>query len=160
VTKPFSLAFKQKMLARLTGRDAVSARQLAAETGLRQQTLSRWVQDASTLPVMAATRPRRDWSIDEKIRILASASALTGTALQDLLAREGLVLADYEQWRLALSDDGRTSLTTTKRMRALERELLRKERALAEVAALLVLKKKVRAVEADEDVAADGPHEP
>jgi hypothetical protein len=41
VTKPFSLAFKQKMVARLTGKDAVSARQLAPETGLRQQTLSR-----------------------------------------------------------------------------------------------------------------------
>ena len=37
MTKPFSLAFKQKMMARLTGKDAVSARQLALETGLRQQ---------------------------------------------------------------------------------------------------------------------------
>ena len=159
MTKPFSLAFKQKMLARLTGSDAVSARQLAAETGLRQQTLSRWVQDASTLPVMAATRLRREWSIDEKIRILASASALTRAELQDLLAREGVVLADYEQWRLALRDDGRASLTTTKRIRALERELTRKERALAEVAALLVLKKKVQVVAEGEDVAEDEGHE-
>jgi transposase len=61
VTKPFSLAFKQKMMARLTGKDAVSARQLALETGLRQQTLSRWLQEASSLPIMPAKRPRRDW---------------------------------------------------------------------------------------------------
>ena len=77
------------MVARLTGRDAVSARQLALETGLRQQTLSRWVQEASSLPVMPAKRPRRDWSIEEKIRILAKASPLTGTALTDFLRDEG-----------------------------------------------------------------------
>ena len=80
VTKPFSLAFKQKMLARMTGTDAVSARQLAMETGLRQQTLSRWRQEASSLPVMAAKRARRDWSIEDEIRILAKASLLTGAA--------------------------------------------------------------------------------
>jgi transposase len=160
VTKPFSLAFKQKMMARLTGKDAVSARQLALETGLRQQRLSRWLHEASSLPVMPATRPRRDWSIEEKIRILAKASTLTGAELRDLLQREGVLQAEYEQWRLGLSDAGRASLATTKRIRALERELARKEKALAEAAALLVLKKKLQAVQEDEDVDTDEEHEP
>ena len=66
------------MLNRLTGKDAVSARQLSLETGLRQQTLSRWLQEASSLSVMPAKRPMRTWSIDEKIRILAKGSKLTG----------------------------------------------------------------------------------
>jgi transposase len=143
VTRPFSLAYKQKMLDRLTGKDAVSARQLSLETGLRQQTLSRWLQDACSLSGMPSKRQTRDWSIDEKIRILAKAGTLTGAELTDLLEREGLVLAEYEQWRLALAEEGRASLATTKRIRALERELARKEKALAEAAALLVLKKKV-----------------
>jgi transposase len=90
VTKPFSLAFRQKMVTRLTGKDAVCARQLALETGLRQQTLSRWLQEASTLPVRPAKCPRRDWSIEEKIRILATASTVTGAELTDLLQREGV----------------------------------------------------------------------
>ena len=154
MTKPFSLAFKQKMVARLTGKDAVSAPQLALETGLRQQTLSRWLQEASSLPVMPAKRPRRDWSIEEKIRILATASTLTSGELTDLLQREGVLQAEYEQWRLALSDEGRASLATTKRIRGLERELARKEKALAEAAALLALKKSP-ALEEDEDAATD-----
>jgi transposase len=160
VTKPFSLAFRQKMVARLTGRDAVSARQLALETGLPQQTLSRWLQEASSLPVMSAKRPRRDWSIEEKIRILANASTLTGAELADFLQREGVLQAEYEQWRLALGEEGRASLATMKRIRALERELARKEKALAEAAALLVLKKKLQALEEDEDVDTDEEHEP
>jgi hypothetical protein len=48
------------MVTRLIGKDAVSARQLSLETGLRQQTLSGWLPEASTLPVMPAKRPRRD----------------------------------------------------------------------------------------------------
>jgi transposase len=159
VTKPFSLAFKQKMVARLTGKDAVSARQLALETGLRQQTLSQWLQEASSLPVMPAKRPRRDWSIEEKIRILAMASPLTGTELADLLAHEGVLQAEYELWRLSLSEEGRATVATTKRIRALERELARKEKALAEAAALLVLKKKLQALEEDEDTDTGEEHE-
>jgi transposase len=147
------------MVARLIGRDAVSARQLAFETGLRQQTLSRWLQETSSLPVMAAKRPRRDWSIEEKIRVLAEASTLTGAELADLLAREGVLAAEYEQWRLALSDEGRASVATLKRIRALERELARKEKALAEAAALLVLKKKVQGLLEDEDDDTDEEHE-
>jgi transposase len=160
VTRPFSLAYKQKMLDRLTGKDAVSARQLSLETGLRQQTLSRWLQDAYSLSVMPPKRPTRRWSIDEKIRILAKAGRLTGAELTDLLEREGLLLAEYEQWRLALAEEGRAALATTKRMRALERELARKEKALAEAAALLVLKKKVNRLWAAEDDGTDEASEP
>jgi transposase-like protein len=133
------------MVARLTGKDAVSARQLALETGLRQQTLSRWLQEASSLPIMPAKRPRRDWSIEEKIRVLAAASTLTRGELADFLQREGVLQADYEQWRVALGEEGRASVATMKRIRTLERELARKEKALAEAAALLVLKKNLQA---------------
>lgn len=143
------------MVARLTGKDAMSARQLAFETGLRQQTLSRWLQEASSLPVMPTKRPRREWSIDEKIRILARASALSGAELSDLLKREGVLQAEYEQWRQALGEEGRASVASTKRIRTLERELARKEKALAEAAALLVLKKKLQTLEEDEDVDTD-----
>jgi transposase len=148
------------MVTRLTGADAVSARQLAMETGVRQQTLSRWLQQASSLPLMAAKDSKRQKGLDEKIRILAAGSRLTGPALREFLAREGVLLAEYEQWRLALDEDGRASLATTKRIRGLERELARKEKALAEAAALLVLKKKLQALEEDEDSDTDEEHEP
>jgi hypothetical protein len=109
---------------------------------------------------MPAKRPTRNWSIEEKIRILAKGSALTGAELTGFLQREGVLQAEYEQWRLALGDEGRAGVATTKRIRALERELARKEKALAEAAALLVLKKKLRAVVEDEDDDTDEEREP
>ena len=55
MSRPFSVAFKQKMVQRLTGKNAVSASQLTRETGVRQQNLSRWLEDARSVPTMADT---------------------------------------------------------------------------------------------------------
>jgi transposase len=143
MTKPFSVAFKQKMVQRLTGKDATSATQLARETGVHQQNLSRWLQEAHSLPLMADhPKPVHMWTIEQKVRVLAGASQLDGEELATYLAREGVKRAEYEQWRLALDEGGAASTSTSKRIRQLERELDRKEKALAEAAALLVLKKK------------------
>ena len=145
MTKPFSVAFKQKMVQRLTGKNAVSATQLARETGVAQQNLSRWLEEARSLPIMA-DRPKpavRGWTVEQKARVLADASQLDAGELTVYLEREGVKLAEYEQWRIALDEGGAASASTNKRIRQLERELARKEKALAEAAALLVLKKKV-----------------
>jgi transposase len=72
MSKPFSVTFKQKMVERLTGRNAMSARQLAIETGVAQQSLSRWLQEALSLPVMA-DKPKpavREWTVEHKARVL------------------------------------------------------------------------------------------
>ena len=144
MTKPFSVAFKQKMVQRLTGRNAVSALQLSRETGVRQQSRSRWLQEARSLPIMAdQPKTLRNWSVEQKVRVLADACQLEGEELTAFLEREGVNRAEYEQWRLALDEGGAASTSTSKRIRQLERELARKEKALAEAAALLILKKKV-----------------
>lgn len=151
MTRPYSLAFKQKMIQRLTGKDARSASQLARETGVRQQSLSRWLEEARSLPRVATHHPSRLWSLEHKARILVEASKLSGEQLSAYLEREGVKLADFERWRVALEQDGNESAATTKLIRKLERELARKEKALAEAAALLVLKKTVQSLHQDED---------
>jgi len=50
MTKPYSEAFKRKMVQRLIGKNAVGATQLARETGVRPQNRSRWLQEARSLP--------------------------------------------------------------------------------------------------------------
>ena len=68
----------------------------------------------------------------------------------------GVYPADLDQWRLSATtalaepEEARASPQATrqdkKRIKELERELLRKDRALAETAALLVLSKRVAAI--------------
>ena len=148
MTRPYSVALKQKMIQRLTGKNAVSAVQLSRETGVRQQNLSRWLEQARSLPFVT-DKPKPvvpdNWTVERKAKLLADAANLTGKELAAHLERSAVKLGDYERWRLALEQGGRAADSTTKRIRSLERELARKEKALAEAAALLVLKKKCRA---------------
>jgi transposase len=156
------VAFKQKMVQRLTGKNAVSACQLSKETGIRQQSLSRWLQEVRSLPLVS-DEPKRTQtrSVSDKARILAEASELAGDQLAAYLERTGVKLADYERWRQALEEGGQAAVATSRRIRSLERELARKEKALAEAAALLVLKKKVESLYGeDEDDGTDEESEP
>ena len=153
MTKPFSVAFKHKMVQRLTGNNAVSASHLARETGIRQQNLSRWLQEARSLPIMV-DKPKptvREWTVEQKAHVLAATARLDGEELAAYLEREGVKFAEYEQWRIALDEGGAASASTNKRIRQLERELARKEKALAEAAALLVLKKKVETLYGEDE---------
>ncbi len=126
MTKPFSIAYKQKAVERLSGRNASSARQVSRETGVSQETLSRWLREAHSLPVMPRDqRKSKAWTIDEKIRILSVCTKLTGEELTGFLEREGLLMAEVEQWRLSLDEEGQSSKATRKRIGKLERELAR-----------------------------------
>ena len=79
MSRPFSQAYKQKMIERLTGQDAVSARQASQETGISQETLSRWLRDARSLPLMAPRKRRtKPWSVEEKAKVLTETARLRG----------------------------------------------------------------------------------
>jgi transposase len=149
------------MVQRLIGKEGISATQLSQETGVRQQNLSRWLAEARSFPRMAPERPKQmAWTVAEKARVVAEAAKLEGDQLTGFLAREGVKLVELERWRLALEDRESASTTLTRRVRTLERELARKEKALAEAAALLILKKKVEDLyPEDEDVDTDERNE-
>jgi transposase-like protein len=155
--KAYSPAFKAKMVRRLLGRDAVSARQLSRESGVSQQSLSLWRREALSLADVSRDRRKKakTWTVIEKAQIIAQTSEMTGEELEDFLDGQGLTLAELEQWRLALEDEGCASRATTKQLRSLERELARKEKTLAEAAAFLVLQKKVQFLSGDGDDGTD-----
>ena len=91
MTKAYSLAFKQKMVERLTGKHAVNPSQLGREVGIRQQNLSRWLHEARSLPSVASNTPKaRVWTVEQKAQALAGASKLSGEQLTAYLEREGI----------------------------------------------------------------------
>jgi hypothetical protein len=54
MTRPYFIAFKKKMVQRPPGKDAISVSRLARETRVRQQNLSRWLEEARSLPLVAS----------------------------------------------------------------------------------------------------------
>jgi transposase-like protein len=106
---------------------------------------------------MMPKRPQ-DWTPEEKLQAVIEAASTPEEELGAFLRRQGLHEAQLREWRQqvlqGLEKPARGARKRTpegRRVRQLERELERKEKALAEAAALLVLKKKVQAIWGDED---------
>jgi len=168
----YSKGFKERMVQRMTGMDAVSAGALSREVGVAQPTLSRWLRQAchdhpfcflESIPeevtTMAKRRPQ-EWSAEEKFQVVLESCSLTGEQLGAFLRSKGLHESQLEQWRSQMLDGlhGKTSRKKTsskkreaKEIKELKQDLARKDKALAEASALLVLKKKAQAIWGDED---------
>jgi transposase len=171
--RPYSDAFKRKLVQRMLVPGGPTAAALSLEVGVHQTTLSLWRRQAATLGcVTQPPKPPRDSgpshdpqrpedrTPEEKLRLVLEAAALPPANLGEFLRRHGIHEADLASWREAalegLGERHRTQPrgsagTDHRRVRELERELRRKDKALAETAALLVLQKKVRAIWGDED---------
>jgi transposase-like protein len=160
----YSETFKSKMVRRMTGPDRLSANALSLEMGLSQPTLSRWLREATDGKVSAMTNTQakkkrpQDWTPGEKIAAVAEAAGLSDEELGAFLRRKGLHQAQLDAWRTAVvealeskSSRPPKSSPEKRRVRELEKELRRKDKALAETAALLVLKKKAQSIWGAED---------
>ena len=164
----YTPAFKARMVERMIGEEGISATALAAEAGLVQQTLSRWLREARRLSPMNKkresdpTRGPHGFTAEEKLQIVLEAASLSDDALGAFLRERGLHEAQLIEWRDVVMqastealDGGKRAKARNareaKRIKALERELRRKEKALAEVAALLALKKKADQLWGGED---------
>jgi len=159
---------KARMVRRMLGPDAMTATSLAGETGISQATLSRWLAasirgvsnskpDAPTTEPPATPKRPQDWTALERAQAVLAASQLDEAQLGEFLRREGLHREQLEEWTSALEEalaqsrQPRRPSADAKRIKELEREVARKDKALAETAALLVLKKKMALLWGDED---------
>ena len=149
--KRYSPAFKAKLVARLSEPGAISAHMLAKETGVTQSSLSRWLRDSleqlplEGLSVVGNSGRKKEWTLHEKIRVLGQADLLSEAELGAFLRQAGVHPEELRSWRESLQES-RIDRSAQRRIRALERELRRKDKALAEAAALLLLKKKAQAL--------------
>lgn len=157
-SKSYPTALRAKMVRKMTGPNPTSVATLSKETGIHQTTLSRWLREAAMVrPVSSDHEPDddsggkrpEDWTAQEKLAAVMEAAALEEAELGTFLRRRGLHRETLEQWRQAAleslgggSKRRRGQTEEQKRIRTLERDLRRKEKALAEAAALIVLQKK------------------
>ena len=143
--------FRQRAVARLLPPESSSVTQVAAELGVRTETLERWRAEA-----LAAPQRERIWTADARLEAVITTASMDETARNAWCREHGVYPGDLAKWRsgavAALADPAEARATPQqtrqdrRRIRLLERELGRKDKALAETAALLVLSKKLSAV--------------
>ena len=151
--------FKASMVQKMSGPDGKSATALAEEVEVPQSTLSRWLKDygrfGSPGDNMSTKKRPQNWSAEEKMQAVIAYDGMDETEQGLYLRGHGLYSVDIQRWReemlQALSKKPKKKDPKDRRIRELEGDLRRKEKALAETAALLVLKKKAQAIWGDDE---------
>ena len=154
--KVFSKEFKNAILNKLVNRGKRSISEVCDQEGISRSTAYKWLTCGS-IPAMKTKSTSKKWSAKEKLRAvsetLQTSEAETGLYLrneglhsQELADWHNQVLASLEPTAKQGSKDSRDD-----RIKELERELLRKDRALAEASALLILQKKIGLIWGNED---------
>ncbi len=106
--------FKQRMIERMTGAGALTARALSEEVGVAQTTLSYWLRQAAVAgfnPGAESNRPSsevtmnrapkrpKNWTAEDKLMAVLEAASLTEDELGAFLRRQGLHDTHLRQWR-------------------------------------------------------------
>ena len=147
----YGQAFRDRAVARLLPPESAAVQVVAREIGIVAKTLERWREQAQSRPARG-----RAWTAASRLEAVITTAGMDEAGKSAWCREHGVYPAELDNWRLsattALADpeEARASPQATrqdkKRIKELERELLRKDRALAETAALLVLSKKVAAI--------------
>jgi transposase-like protein len=127
--------------------------EVARVLGVSSWSLYQWSKRYGNAGGMTSNRRPADRSVQEKLKAVIEFEGLQGDKQGEYLRREGLHSDHIATWKKSMEAglEGGGDLTAAsrtervqdkKKIKELEKELHRKDRALAETTALLVLKKK------------------
>ena len=155
----YSKAFVEQALVKVLSRGDRTVRSVADELNMKYHTLKSWMKRESVSKRNGLAKKEKrpqDWSAAEQLRALQESHSLSGDALTAWCREHGVFAHNLSEWKTAFCADskaapGHRELRVLKDENdQLKRELVRKEKALAEAAALLILQKKFRALWEDE----------
>lgn len=156
----YSAAFKEEAIRKTLQRGTRTVSEMAQELNLSVHTLKNWMRKPKLGAVRtpAADKPVGQWSGAERLQALLDTHALSEEERNAWCRQRGLFAHQLHAWRRALEEAPARAGAGVQELRALRddlararRDLARKDRALSEAAALLVLQKKYQALWEDED---------
>ncbi len=154
----YSEAVKADVRRRMSPPHRQSVARIAEELGIHVVTLYNW-RKAWRLQgevVLASEKEPEGWSAADKFTVVLETAGLNDTELGAYCRERGLFPEQVSRWRQAATDANAKPVLTVaeqknleklraqdqREIRQLKKELQRKEKALAEAAALLILRKK------------------
>ena len=154
---------KEAVLKKLLPPLNMTVAEVAQQEGISEQTLYNWRKQLRSegKPVPGKTNTSEQWSSETKLAVVIETAALSEAELSEYCREKGLYPEQVKAWKQDCLDgvtkapakkkeDAKQAKKDKKRVKQLEKELKRKDKALAETAALLVLRKKLNAFYEDE----------
>ena len=159
--RPYSEAVKADVRRRMSPPHRQSVKEIAQELGIHVITLYKW-RKAWRLQgevVPASEKDPEGWGPLDKFTVVLEAAGLNATELGAYCRERGLFPEQVDRWRQAATDANAQPLLTMaeqkdlekrhqadqREIKRLQQELRRKDKALAEAAALLIASKKIQA---------------
>jgi transposase-like protein len=154
---------KEAVLKKMLPPENMSVAQIAEEEGISMGTLFNWRKQARA---EGRLLPGRDsierWNSRDKFAAVMETASLSEAEVAEYCRKRGMYPQQIQEWREAceMANDWKKESSRElkeavdserNRVKELERELRRKEKALAETAALLVLRKKMEAIWGDSE---------
>ena len=158
--KRYSPERKAAVLDKLLPPHNMTVSALAQQEEISEATLYSWRIQAKLegKPVPGANKTTEQWSTEARFAVIVETATLSQAELGEYCRRKGLYPEQIAQWKQDFlqtpqPDTRQSQKQAQKEIKGLKRELARKEKALAEAAALLVLRKKLNGYYgiADED---------
>ena len=134
--------------------------EICDEEGVKYSTADNWVRKRKRdMSIdMKKQKSSAKYSAEQKLKILIDTGTLSEAELGAYLRKEGLFSTQLDEWKkeflLSVSSVKKPKKSKDERdqkIKSLEREILRKDKALAEASALLILQKKVSLIWGNSD---------
>lgn len=157
----YTLEVKDSVVAKVLSRGNRSIEDVCRQEGINTQTVGNWLRKRAMVAGMKNSAEIKKWSAEEKLKTLFETSSLAENDFGVYLRKEGLYSHQVTEWRadvLKSLDEARTRPQVAKRderddrIKELERDLSRMEKALAEASARMILQKKADLFWAERDL--------
>lgn len=151
----YTQEFKEQAILKVLQRGDKTIQAIADELNLNLFTLKEWLRKSRATMTHDTTQKRLgDWTRAQRFQALMQSAALQGEALHSFCREQGIFRHHLEAWKAEFiketqqAENSRKS-SSDKSLRdenaQLKKQLYRKDKALAEASALLVLQKKFQA---------------
>ena len=157
----YSRAIKESVLKKVLPPEKRSIQEVSKEYGISEQTIKNWIEKVNNgILDLDIDRGPNYLTSAEKLHLLLEAAGLPEENRGNWIREKGLHTEHLQLWEQELRDtvtdknqESKQELRDAKKkIKALEKELNRKDKALAEMAALIALKKKLHQIlEEDEE---------
>ena len=146
----YSKELRERAIARMLPPINASISAVSRELNIPYPTLYTWRTESSKQPAAVSPTAESDDPFDSqsKFQVVLETATLNEVDLAAYCRSKGLYVEQIAQCEAAFNPKPMSAAerASAKRIQLLERELLRKEKALAEAAALMILRKKAEAI--------------
>lgn len=150
----YSEKFKESIMKKVYTQKEKNRAEIASEAGISNVTLYRWLKEQDK-PMPKKKNTSNNFSIQEKFQLVLQSQNISGQELGKFCRENGVFTHQLQQWQQEMLQtlNSKPSVATKKEdkkvlleNKELKKELRKKDKALAEASALLVLKKKAELI--------------